>query len=470
MTSYWVSEAILPAGMARNVRLTAAGGHWERLEVDVPAQPGDTRLPGLLLPGFTNAHSHAFHRALRGRTHTASAPGGNFWTWRANMYNIAAQLTPERYYALARATFAEMVLAGYTRVAEFHYVHHRSGGQPYEESNAMGHALAAAAADAGIHLTLLNVCYLHGGLSSSGYRDLDPLQRRFSDGSVDAFAARTRKLRADLADQSHCTVGIAAHSVRATMPEELRALAELRAELECPAHVHASEQPAEVADALAYCGRTPIGILADAGFLSADTTVVHATHLSDDDISLLADSGATVAFCPTTERDLADGIGPARALHQAGVPLSVGSDQHVHIDPFAEVQALEGHERLRSGERGHFSPTELSMVAAARAPIGTPHLSEANIAGSPGCGGSSNTSGSAFCLAVGAPADAIAVSPRSPRTAGSRGAEIMMTAAAADITDVIGAGVHHVQERRHRLGDVGNLLAEAIEELWPALS
>ncbi len=399
--------------------------------------PGDaTLLPGVVLPGFANVHSHAFHRALRGRTHDR---GGTFWTWRERMYAVAARLDPDSYLALARATYAEMALAGVTAVGEFHYLHHGPGGQPYADPNAMAEALGQAASDAGIRLTLLDTCYLTGGLGPAGHLPLDAVQRRFSDGDVEAWAARVGEVK----EGPGVRVGVAAHSVRAVPRAALGTVAGVAGGR--PLHVHLSEQPAENDACLAHHGVTPAALLAAEGVLGRRTTALHATHVSTSDIELLGGTGTTACLCPTTERDLADGIGPARALHDAGVRLALGSDQHAVIDPFCEARALEMHERLASGHRGRFTPCDLLSAATGHSAIGWADAGR---------------------LAVGARADLVAVRLDSPRTAGSDPGQILLAASAADVDTVLVEGRVVVAGGRHRLGDVGAMLRAAIEPLW----
>ena len=419
MTVYWAAHALLPDGPAADVALTVADGRFASV---VPGSPRTgTVLPGVVLPGLANAHSHAFHRALRGRTH---AGGGTFWTWREAMYAVAARLTPDLYLALARGAYAEMVLAGYTSVAEFHYLHHDASGRPCP---GMADALRAAAADAGIRLVLLDTCYLAGGFDVP----LAGVQLRFGDRDAEAWAERSAG-----AD------GVAVHSVRAVPRAALRTVAAAAAGR--PLHVHLSEQPAENAACLERHGLTPTGLLAAEGVLGPGTTAVHATHLTAADVALLAGSGTGACFCPTTERDLADGIGPARALHDAGVPLSLGSDQHAVVDPFAEARALEGHERLATGERGRFTPAALLGVLTHHGALGRPDAGR---------------------LAPGAPADLVAVRLDTPRTAGCAPEQIVFAATAADVDTVLVDGAEVVRDGEHRLGPVGPLLAAAIEAL-----
>jgi formiminoglutamate deiminase len=431
--SWWAAHALLPGGLARDVLCTAADGRFTAVAPGTAA--GDARpLPGVVVPGFANGHSHAFHRALRGRTHDR---GGTFWTWRERMYALARRLDPDSYLALARAAYAEMVLGGTTAVAEFHYLHHGPAGRRYADPNAMGHALRAAATDAGIRLTLLDTCYLTGGLGPDGHLPLDGVQHRFSDGDLDAWATRVG------AWGDGGGTGVAVHSVRAVPRAALAAVAAVAAGR--PLHVHLSEQPAENAACLAHHGLTPTALLAAEGVLSPATTAVHATHLTDTDVAVLAGSGTGVCLCPTTERDLADGVGPARALRDAGVPLSVGSDSAAVTDLVEEARALEMHERLASGERGRFSPADLLAALTGHGALGNPDAGR---------------------LAAGAPADLVAIRTDTVRTAGCDPAQVLLAATAADVDTVVVAGHVVVEGGRHRLGDVGALLRDAIEPLW----
>ena len=247
--------------------------------------------PGRRAAGLANAHSHAFHRALRGRTHD---DGGNFWTWRDAMYAVTHRLDPETLHALAKAVFAEMLLAGYTTVGEFHYVHHAPGGRRYDDPNVMGKALLSAAREAGIRITLLDTCYLAGGLTASGHVPLDEAQERFSDGTVDAWASRVD----DLSGDDTARIGTAVHSVRAVPCDDLAAVGEFAAREGRPLHVHLSEQPGENLACDGFYGCSPTELLSGEGLLAPTTTVVHATHLSDKDVQLLAGARTTACFCP----------------------------------------------------------------------------------------------------------------------------------------------------------------------------
>ncbi len=438
MRTFWCEWAWLPTGVASRVRLTVQDGRFRTVESDVAPGPGDERLRGFVLPGFANAHSHAFHRALRGRTHDGA---GTFWTWRSRMYDVAAQLDPDSYLTLARAAYAEMSLAGVTCVGEFHYLHHAPGGRPYADPNEMAHALVRAGDDAGVRLTLLDTCYLAGGLGPDGHLPLDRTQLRFGDGDADRWAARV----ADLREGENVRVGAAVHSVRAVPAGAFDTVREAAAGR--PLHTHLSEQPAENEACQAFYGRSPTALLAEHGLLTAATTAVHATHLSGKDIELLGGAGSAVCACPSTEADLADGVGEFRELHDAGSPLCLGSDQHALTDLLGETRLLEYGERLRSGRRGRFSQPQLlaALTAGGHRALGWPD------AGS---------------IAPGQRADLVAVTPDSARTAGTAPDQVLMAAAAPDVHTVVAGGRVVVAEGRHILGDVGPLLAHAIAPLW----
>ncbi len=437
MSGYWAPQAWLPDGIADRVRVAVSDGVITSVTVNVPPAPDDERLAGVLLPGFANGHSHAFHRGLRGRTHGTS---GTFWVWRQQMYALAARLDPDAYLHLATAVYAEMALAGYTAVGEFHYLHHDRNGHSYSDRNAMGHALIEAADRAGVRLTLLDACYLAGGLTAEGHQPLDRGQVRFGDGTVERWSDRWSQLRAT----PRARIGAAIHSVRAVPARDLAAVAEATADR--PLHVHLSEQPDENRATHDFYGRSPTRLLADHGVLGPRTTAVHATHLSAADIGLLASSATTCCLCPTTERDLADGIGPARALFDAGSPLTLGSDQHAVIDPFEELRGLEMHERLTSRQRARFTPGQLmhAATAAGYASLGWP-------------GGGT--------VSAGALADFVTVRTDTVRTVGSRLEQIGYAASAGDIDQVVVGGVPIVRDGRHRLGPVADLLRSALSLL-----
>lgn len=428
----WAEQAWLPGGVESAVRIDVAAD-GTIAGVTPNARSTGTTLPGIVMPGFANVHSHAFHRALRGRTHSGR---GSFWTWREQMYAAAGHLTPDNYHSLATAVYAEMALAGITCVGEFHYVHHDRDGQPYRNPHAMDDALRAAARAAGVRLTLLDTCYLSSGFG----RSLAGVQLRFGDGDAASWANRFEATKPD----DNTRIGAAIHSVRAVPPEQLPVIVD--AAQGRPLHVHLSEQPAENDECLATYAATPTQLLHDHGVLSPMTTAVHATHLTADDIAMLGAAGATSAFCPTTERDLADGIGPARALADAGCRLALGTDQHAMIDMFEEARAVELHERLVTQERGRFRPEELvhAMSEAGHAALGWPEAGQ---------------------IRAGAPADLVAVRLDTVRTAGSEPGQIVMTAGAPDVDTVVVGGRAVVRGGQHELGDVGRLIADAVQPI-----
>ncbi|MYB43397.1 MAG: formimidoylglutamate deiminase [Acidimicrobiia bacterium] len=363
-TRYWCELAWLGGPSATpGVVIEVEGDRIAGVSSGHASPPCDAiELSGLTLPALANAHSHAFHRALRGRTQGGE---GTFWTWRDLMYGVAANLDPQSYYGLALATFAEMAMAGIGVVGEFHYIHHRPGGDPYDDPNAFGASLVAAARDAGVRLTLLDTLYLHGGLSSgsrSGYAPLLPEQARFGDGSVHAWTRRVESLRATVSGPG-TRVGAAVHSVRAVDPPSIGMVARWAKDRALPLHVHVSEQPAENEACLEVHGRTPTALLAGAGALGPDTTLAHATHLSRDDIDLIGAAGALCCICPTTERDLADGIGPCPDLVRAGATLCAGSDSHAVIDLIEEARAVELSARILTNRRGVHSTETLAAIA-----------------------------------------------------------------------------------------------------------
>jgi formiminoglutamate deiminase len=406
--------------------------------VDPPA--GATRLAGVTVPGLANGHSHAFHRALRGRTHRG---GGDFWSWREQMYRLAAALDPDRYLELATAVYAEMALAGITAVGEFHYLHHDPAGRPYADPNLMGQALAEAAGRAGVRLTLIDTCYLRAGLDGG---PLTGPQVRFGDGDAAAWAERAGAL----AERPGLAVAAGIHSVRAVDPASMGVVAAWAAARQAPLHLHLSEQRAEHRACLAATGHTPAALAESAGVLGPRTTAVHATHLPPEDVARLGASGTGVCLCPTTERDLADGVGPARSLADAGSPLCLGSDSHAVVDLFEEARAVELDERLVSGRRGHHRPADLLAAATA--------------AGMDALGWDAGR------LAPGRLADLVTVGLGSVRLAGARPAQavdhLVFAATAADVTSVVAGGRQVVRDGRHLLvGDVGAALAKAIAAL-----
>ena len=419
MTRYHADFAWLGGDrVVADVGIVVADGRIAEVHSGVPR--GDAEwLRGVTLPGLCNAHSHAFHRALRGRTHRA---GGSFWTWREDMYAVAAHLTPDGYHALARAVYGEMALAGITCVGEFHYLH--------DGANAFGEALIAAAGEAGIRVTLLDACYVAGGFEKAPAG----VQRRFSDGDAARWAQRVNDLR----PAPHARIGAAIHSVRAVPSDQIPTVVEWAQGK--PLHVHLSEQRAENEACLAVHGCTPTELLHGHGALGPNSCAVHATHLTDNDRELVRET--TICMCPTTERDLADGIGPA------GPRLALGSDSHAVIDLFEEARAVELDTRLATETRGHFSAPDLLRAATNHACLGWPEAGR---------------------IEPGAPADLVTVGLDSVRLAGAVPdtllGSLVFAAGAADVQTVIVAGRPIVADGLHTSLDVASELNATIKGL-----
>jgi formimidoylglutamate deiminase len=309
--------------------------------MDSPSAPDDSRWR---LRGIANLHSHAFQRAMAGLAERMTHPSDSFWTWRETMYRMAARFEPESLHAVATQLYAEMLEAGYTSVCEFHYLHHAPDGRPYDDPAAMSRALIAAARETGIRLALLPVLYMTGGFDG---RPLNARQRRFGH-TVDAWLRLFETLRREQDDTLR--VGCALHSLRAVPPDAMAAvLAALPTDARI--HIHIAEQIGEVQDCLAIRGDRPVRWLLDHADVDARWTLVHATHLEVDEIVGIADRGATVAICPTTEANLGDGLFPLRDYLDAGGAWGIGSDSHISVSPVEELRWLEYGQRLITRHR-----------------------------------------------------------------------------------------------------------------------
>lgn len=425
MTVVWCSRAVVGSQVCVDVEVEVASGRIAALRPDRPQSRDDAEvvLDGVVVPAFANTHSHLFHRGLRG-----AGGGEDFWSWRERMYALANRLDPDSYHRLARAAMAEMLDAGYTRLGEFHYVHHDAAGRWGRHE--MELALAHAALEAGMRLTLLDTCYLHAGLGPDGSGlPLSGEQAGFGDGSVSGWLERWYELREAL--PAGVELGAAVHSVRALTPGEIaEAVAGLPAEV--PLHVHLSEQPRENAECLAATGLTPTGVLREAGALSARTTAVHATHLSDDDVAALAGAGTSVSLCPSTEADLGDGIARVEDLLGAGVRLGIGSDENVVTDPLLELRMLEAGARLSLGRRGVVASEELWRIGTTHGRAMLTALDEHSAGGGSGSDG--------VGLAVGQDADLVCIDPSSARLAGVDPLRYPLVATGDDVTTTVVAG------------------------------
>ncbi len=435
-TAYLLERAWVGGRVEDDVLVEVEGGRFTQVEASARVPSGVERVPGLTLPGLANSHSHAFHRALRGRTQRG---GGTFWTWREQMYDLAGRLDPDDLLALATALYREMASVGIATVGEFHYLHHAPDGRPYAEPNETGLVLVEAARRAGIRLTLLDTCYLSSGFGAP----VEGAQVRYSDGDAERWARRVEALAAAVADQPHVVVGAAVHSVRAVPREQLATVVEgARGR---PLHVHLSEQRAENDACRAAYDASPTQVLAEAGVLGPLTSAVHATHLDDADVLALGASRTHACFCPTTERDLGDGVGPSRALHDAGSALTLGSDSHAVVDLFEEMRAVELDERLVAERRGHWAAAELLGAGLRHGALG---LDDAG------------------AIAVGARADLVTLDTTSPRTAGTGADEhtAVFAATGADVTRVVVDG--RLVHTREQAPEVGRDLAAAIDRVW----
>jgi formimidoylglutamate deiminase len=307
--------------------------------IDLPAKA--------LLPGFVNAHSHSFQRLIRGKSESRAGSGKDFWSWRGTMYHAASRLDPEDVFDVARMTFLEMVLAGNTTVGEFHYLHNSPDGEPYDDPNLLSKQVIAAAKSVGIRIVLLRTAYLRSGYELPP----DPGQIRFFE-TKDAFLENTRALVSDCAaDQAEVRFGVAPHSIRAVPLPDLKAIAEWTREKGLPLHMHVAEQVAENTACLREYDVTPVELLNKERLLGPDFTAVHAIHIKPEEIAMLAAKGSTICACPTTERNLGDGIFAANDVMRAGIRVALGSDSQAQIDPLEDARELDYHLRLEHQQR-----------------------------------------------------------------------------------------------------------------------
>jgi formimidoylglutamate deiminase len=301
-----------------------------------------------MLPGMIDVHSHSFQRTIRGTVESRRKAGPDFWSWRDAMYRAAGRFNPEELYAIARMAFMEMALAGITTVGEFHYIHRDGDGSPYDNPNEIGLQIVRAARDVGIRIALLRVAYVRAGFNKLP----DPGQRRFIEPDADEFLKNTDKLRFALQHSNGLAwVGVAPHSIRAVPLAYLREVTSWARAEKLPVHMHVAEQPAENAACLEEYGCTPFGLLDREGILDERFTAIHGIHLSADEIAAVGRADAIIGACPTTERNLGDGILPADELMRAGVRIAFGSDSLTQIDPLENARELEYNLRLKKLER-----------------------------------------------------------------------------------------------------------------------
>lgn len=346
----WFEQALLPDGWARSVSLSVTDGKIAEIAVDSEAR-SETERHAIALPGMPNLHSHAFQRGMAGLTERRGESSDSFWTWREAMYRFVDHIGPEDMQAIAAMAFAEMLETGFTRVGEFHYLHHDVDGNAYANNAEMANALAAAAEVTGIALTLLPVFYAY-----SGFGGLPPNegQRRFIN-DIDSYSTLRENCEKALTHLSDAIVGVAPHSLRAVTPEELKLLVELAGDT--PIHIHIAEQEREVADCIEWSGRRPVEWLLDNVPVDERWCLVHATHMTHDEAAMLARSGAVAGLCPITEANLGDGLFPAAEFLSQGGRIGVGSDSNVLVSLPEELRLLEYGQRLTRRHRNILSDT-----------------------------------------------------------------------------------------------------------------
>ncbi|MDK2770226.1 MAG: formimidoylglutamate deiminase [Sphingomonas sp.] len=430
----WFETALLDHGWADRVRLTLVDGRIDRVEVGVDPDRSDER-HFAALPGLPNLHSHAFQRAMAGLTEVRGASNDDFWSWRELMYRFVAKIGPEQCEAIAALAYAEMLESGFTRVGEFHYLHHAPDGSRYADLGEMSGRIAAAAEISGIGLTLLPVFYAHGGF---GGQAPGAAQARFIN-DVDGFAELVARAGATLPPDG--VIGIAPHSLRAVTPDELGAL--LPIAKDAPVHIHIAEQVKEVEDCIAWSGRPPVRWLLDAVPVDTRWTLVHATHVDAGEVADIVARGAVAGLCPVTEANLGDGLFPAGTFLDSGGALGVGSDSNVRIDAAEELRLLEYGQRLTLRGRNQ-------LASAARRSTGA-RLFEAAVRG----GGQSL--GVETGLAAGRSADIISLDRSDPAFEGRCGDALIdswIFASRRPIDCVWRGGVKQVAGGRHRHRDV----------------
>ncbi|MEE1865717.1 formimidoylglutamate deiminase [Pseudomonas auratipiscis] len=357
MSVFFAERALLPTGWAENVRIEVdAHGLLASVQANGSAE-GAERLAGPLLPGMPNLHSHAFQRAMAGLAEVAGNPNDSFWTWRELMYRLVGKISPEQLQVIARQLYIEMLKAGYTSVAEFHYVHHDTQGQAYADPAELSLRISEAARASGIGLTLLPVLYSHSGFGGQAPNEG---QRRFIN-STEQYLKLQQQLGPVLARQPAQQVGLCFHSLRAVTPEQIAQVLAV-SDKTCPVHIHIAEQQKEVDDCLAWSGRRPLQWLYENAEVDQRWCLVHATHAQADEVTLMARSGAIAGLCLTTEANLGDGIFPAVDYLAQGGRLGIGSDSHVSLSVVEELRWLEYGQRLRDQRRNRLYRGDQPMV------------------------------------------------------------------------------------------------------------
>ncbi len=434
MADLWFESALLPQGWASSVRLQLHDGVIKAVQAGTPVNPGDER-HAIGLPGLCNVHSHAFQRAMAGLAETRGPGADDFWTWRTVMYRFLDRMTPDDLEAITAFAFADMLEAGFTRVGEFHYVHHDPAGAPYEDVGEMSVRVAAAAAATGIGLTLLPVLYAH---SDFGGAAPSPGQRRFVN-DLDTFARLHAAAGCAIKGLPGAQLGVAPHSLRAVTPAELKAVVALSPD--GPIHIHAAEQTKEVDACLAWSGLRPVEWLLDHAPVDGRWCLIHATHLSEQETGRLAASGAVAGLCPITEANLGDGVFPAKAFLESGGRFGVGSDSNIAVDAAGELRALEYAQRLLVRARNVLA--DAAGVSTGGRLYRAALAGGAQALGAPGQG-----------IAPGAPADLVSLDGEHPSLVERRGDALLdswIFAAGRDAVDCVWRhGEKLVEAGRHR--------------------
>ena len=399
MSSLWFRSALLPHGWTDDVRITIEDGMISCIESGAAAQPDDDRY-AVAVPGLPNLHSHAFQRGMAGLAEVRGPTGDSFWTWREVMYRFLDRMDPEDMQAIAAQAYVEMLESGFTRVGEFHYVHHDTEGAPYADLGELGCRIAAAADETGIALTLLPVFYAHGGFGAAAPTHG---QRRFLN-DIDRFGRLMDASARAIAPLPDAVLGLAPHSLRAATAEQIEAVVPMTSG---PIHIHVAEQTKEVEDCLSWCGRRPVDRLFDTTAVNARWCLIHATHITEAESTRITESGAVVGLCPITEANLGDGVFPADTFAAAGGRFGVGSDSNVLIDAAEELRTLEYGQRLWHRARNVMARQEGAATGHA--------LFDAALKG----GGVAL--GARSALAPGLPADIVSLDPREPALAARTG-------------------------------------------------
>ena len=455
-TLLWTPAAWLPSGWQRQVVLRIdPGGRWAEVQTGIGQAPETaTVLPGPLLPGLVNAHSHAFQRAFAGLAERRETAADDFWSWRQRMYQVALRITPLQLRAIAAQLYLELLQGGYTQVCEFHYLQHDPAGQPYPDPLTLGWALADAAQDVGLGLTLMPALYERAGFGQPALRDE---QRRFASSAASVWAMAGR---IQAADRPLLNAGLVVHSLRAAAAHSIHMLRDLAADFAGAIHLHVAEQTAEVDDCLAATGLRPIAWLAQAGLLDARWQLVHATHSMPAEIDAVARSGAGVVICPSTEANLGDGFCDLRGWLDAGVPLSIGSDSHVTRDWREELRWLDYGARLQLRQRN------IAAAPGAGEPATAQRLFARALAG-----GSAAMGANCWGLQAGARADALLVDTTNANLLGIPTDRLLdalvFSSPAAPWRDVMVAGRWTLADGQHpRAAAISRDFVQAMAEIW----